>query len=89
MLPFRDFSFLTDEDDIAFLEDLEEGREQEEQELEKEAREWPSHHESLPLPPLPNLYWDHLPPSPPLARNYLLLLLISLPSPGTTSYSSC
>ena len=73
MLPFRDFSFLTDEDDVALVASLQEDREKTEPWLVY--REGPHG----PTPPLaPPLYWDHIPPPALLDQNHLLLLGLSL-----------
>ena len=74
-LPFRDFSFIVDEDDLALLEALEE-KKQEEQEEESEESSWPQYFEN-PANPLPELetpdYWDNI--SPPDLFNHELFLL--------------
>ena len=74
-LPFRDFSFIVDEDDLALLEALEE-KKQEEKEEESEESSWPQYfeNEANPLPELETAdYWDNIPP-PDLFNHELFLL---------------
>ena len=76
LLPFRDFSFIVDEDDIALLEALEE-KKQEEDEEDKIDSSWPQYYEreDNPLPKLENsdMHWDGHPP-PGLLQHELFLI---------------
>ena len=76
LLPFRDFSFIVDEDDIALLEALEE-KKQEEDEEDKIDASWPQYYEreDNPLPNLGNsdMHWDGH-PHPGLLQHELFLL---------------
>ena len=76
LLPFRDYSFIVDEDDIALLEALEE-KKQEEEEEDKIDSSWPQYYEreNDPLPQLENngMHWDGIPP-PDLLRHELFII---------------
>ena len=76
LLPFRDFSFIVDEDDIALLEALEEKRQEEEEEDNIDSS-WPQYYEreDSPLPKLGNsdMHWDGH-PAPGLLQHELFLL---------------
>ena len=72
-LPFRDYSFIVDEDDFALLETLEEKKQEEEKEMDWM---WPQYYEreENPLPPLDTTHhWDGHPP-PHLLQHELFLL---------------
>ena len=72
-LPFRDYSFIVDEDDFALLETLEEKKQKEEEEMDSM---WPQYYEreEKPLPPLDTTHhWDGHPP-PHLLQHELFLL---------------